>query len=372
MKKAKNGHICPLKVKKAIENFHKKAGEYSIRGKSRKQDRITVAANADDFLGKYNVVLGDICKDFDKNQIVNAYGVKAKDAKLETIKEFTERCYNLYQGFAPLNKLEQANAGNILEERLVRGDALAFYDRHLISAIGSVPDTNKKMSAAEVAKLMVYEKHKNWSRGADVTVEQLNQRRLQITEESVSNEINELSSSKIFKMVAERFQTDTAEKWNEVKERAEQLHNNYQSFTIQHRGNAGLRYIMHSELTTKNVRDKYDKLGEVVAKQILSTPRNNQLVQGVAAGLIDYKDVQRACTAYFKNKGTLEIKNFDQDVFIQKLDNGTLKNEAIAKIAEPIQKEAERKAKQQMNQQKEKNKEKNGDNKDNKMERFKK
>ena len=148
------------------------------------------------------------------------------------------------------------------------------------------------------------------------------------------------------------------------------MHNRYQNFVDNKRGKAGLKFVTNIELTTKKeVRDKYDKFGEIVAKQILSTPRNNQLVQGVAAGLIDYNDIQKACTDYFRSKNTLEPKNFDPDEFVEKLDNGSFKNEAIAKITEPIQKSAERKAKQQLSQQKEKDKE---NNKDNKLEGFKK
>ena len=79
---------------------------------------------------------------------------------------------------------------------------------------------------------------------------------------------------------------------------------------------------------------------------------HNQIVQGVAAGQIDVKDIEKACTEYFRGKRTLDRADMNSAKLKADLSSNKLKNEVIAKISEPMKKAADQKVKRNIEAEK--------------------
>jgi hypothetical protein len=76
----------------------------------------------------------------------------------------------------------------------------------------------------------------------------------------------------------------------------------------------------------------YERLGTIVAKQILTDPQNRMVVQAIESGRMDYEEVITATTEKMKNNHVLEGNHFTVAALHGKLENGRLMNMAVKSI----------------------------------------
>ena len=342
-------------LRRRIDEFRNASEVYYKRGKTSNRERLIVAGDASKEMDNYLRVYDETFAAVDKGYPVNTLGTEIKDSSLSSIKQQIGSYFESYEQIGEMPRLTPEEITQKKAEMIERNNSLRLYEEKLNSVMGKKPDTTKKMSTDDVAKHVVYTNLINNVKRDGVTAEEIDGRTEMLSKTFFSDEVSALTSNKVFKEVAKKYQADTPKKWKEILQKSFDFGNEFSDFVNKRRGQEGINYIMTDKIVLsakKNVKyvDKYDRLGEVVAKQILGAPRNPVLLQGLAAGQFEYKDLQKVCTEYLRKQDVLAAgtRNYlDNDALKTKLDNGTLKAEVLTKVAEPLKKVAEQRTRQE-------------------------
>ncbi|MCR5213451.1 MAG: hypothetical protein K6E10_03480 [Eubacterium sp.] len=347
-----------------LDAFRKASAAYYKRGKTSNPIRLETAKKAAEEIETDLGIIDQLNSAFSNNIATDAFGKSLYDGKFTNISSVLDNYKKLYSNINPIPQLSDAEAKRRINGLADRYNAEAAYNNKLRRTIGKLPAANKGLSASEAAKLYVYQSHKAEIRGKigqgqnlhDVTVEEINVKKEALNARQLKAEYTKLAENKVFIKMVERYQEYAPAKWAKVLKDTKTLINKFTSELKVFKnidGEKALENVEKIELLAgdkKQVNDKYTKLGNLVAKQIITAPRNSLLAQGIVAGLIEYSDFEKACEAHLrKNKfldGGISRTKMTREMIGQKIVDGSLKNEVLAKITKGFTKKVEQKIKQ--------------------------
>ena len=71
---------------------------------------------------------------------------------------------------------------------------------------------------------------------------------------------------------------------------------------------------------------QYERLGEYVARQLMTDPKQCAIVQAIEMDRMSMQEVSRYATEVLQNKRVLEGNHFSKETLQRKIDNGELKS----------------------------------------------
>ena len=342
--------LAELRMK--VAKFEAESKAYYKRGKTSHQQKLTTAQEAFHRFSGYLGVIDDISKAFDLDIPVFSLGKTIRNSPIREVDVVIDKYKDYYRYHNPLPALNNETQSTKLEELVnLRREQSAYMDV-VDSFIGKYPDTSRHISTEGVAKLVVQQQFKELI-SAQNTTEQILHEATRISKDDIKTRINDLKNNKVFKVVAERFQTETPNKWKRILERAQTLNTEYTNYVNNYSGVNAIRYIHENKAfsltAAKNYRrdDKYDKLGEIVAKQILIRPESKELLQGMAAEQFEFADLKKVCAEHLREKGILDRSSngYVEDARLTTmLQNGELRNTVLAKVSEPLKRVVDQRA----------------------------
>ena len=84
----------------------------------------------------------------------------------------------------------------------------------------------------------------------------------------------------------------------------------------------------------QKMENSYNRLGELISKQILADPSNRVMVQSIEAEKIKFNDIQKVVVEKLKRQKVLHGKNFNKERLAEIIKNGTLKQKVTESVLE--------------------------------------
>jgi len=290
--------------------------------------------------------------DIDKGFVIDFYGTEIKKNPFAEVKRSVDSLKSTYNKIQPFETKDEKTLFFERQELVSKMDKLYNFETKLKKVSGGSPTITQRMSVQEVAKLVVYNDLMDNNSNPSRTEEEIIQNTVDLNKNQFKDKVNALAGNKVFKLIAAKYQDRTPQKWKEILKDADELYRDYKIFLQNHRGDFAVEYATHLTLAAKkeNARDNYSRLGELIAKQILTSPGNKALVQGIAAHQFEYSDLEKICGDYLRKNKYLQAgtRNYiDDDTLKIRLENDSLKNEVLTKVAEPLKKAIEQRARQE-------------------------
>jgi hypothetical protein len=349
MKNVNSDQFSMPRLQRRLKEFQEAAEAYYKRGKTSKQDRLTVANEASETVRSYVDMLDDIIKVNDINLFVKEGNAKLVDISFNEAQREMIKLNNIYSKFAPIPITNAEEIPAKVTEALALKKAQHEYKVKLGETIG-LPDTSKKLSTEDVAKLVIFNQYMSKAKAEGMTAADVNEIKELINKNIINDSISVLNNNKVFGIIAKKYQDKAPEKWEEALKKAADIVENYQAFLTSLEKKDIAEYVMPETFNLNAKRkDKYETLGEIIAKQIITHHRNEFIPQAMGAGLVEYKDILNACTECLRKDEVLDhgANALSKAELRTKVKNGTLKNEVLTKISATFGKQMEQKAKQQ-------------------------
>ena len=344
------------RIQRRLKEFHEAAEFYYKRGKTSNPARLEVAREATNDIRFYVDALADINKKSDLPLFIRS----GKNACVESEFFYVKRCAddlkNYYQKSAPLPEMNQNETQEKLQGVLNLKKAQYEYRMHITSAIGGVPDSSKKLSTADAAKLLTFNQYMDSVHADYDTVQTVNQKKDLFSVDDFNNSVNELKNNKVFELFVKKYPRKAPYKWADALKKGSDIVNECRASlksldTLQ----SDIKdYVLDDriKLTAKKnhkQKDRYDRLGEVIAKQIIIDPHNKSVPQAIGAGLVSYKDIVKACTDSLRKDNVLAYDNpaFTPENLKARITDGSLKAEVLNKISSQFTNKMKQEAKKQ-------------------------
>ena len=347
-----------LILKEALENLNEASGAYYKRGKTSNQVKLEVAKEISDELPVMINVLGYIIKMLDKGIVFDGKGKSIIENSYTSMGNNIKSLSELSSEFDAVVKLSHDEVDTRFNELNEVNKARLEFDKLVQSSIGKLPAKNKKLSTKEAAKLVVYKSYIEGTKTKNITADEILERKDAFDKVYFNAWVDELSENKVFKVIAEKYQHKAFEKWKSVLDRANLINDRCNRLVDKYEGNKAINYIYGNEkgfvLTGEKdhkFKDKYERLGEIVANKIITAPHNVNLLQGLAAGQFEMSDLTKACTDYFRKGNVLDGGDalgrnmFTPDILRAKLEDTTFIMETLKNVAVPLKKAQENQAK---------------------------
>ena len=139
--------------RRRLAKFQKAAAEYSKRGKTSNQIRLDVAGEASKDMDAYLKTVNETFEKIDKNFAVDAEGTKLSKASFNRIEAQVGKIRENLKKIENFNDLTSQEIIDRRNEIFSKKTEEHNYEEKLREIAGKLPDTKKKMSVEEVAKL---------------------------------------------------------------------------------------------------------------------------------------------------------------------------------------------------------------------------
>ncbi len=321
---------------------------YLVKSTRGKAERRGVAANARDAFSRYKHIFKELSKDMPSDLINKRTKKTIVNKNYREIASTSQVLHNLYgeNGIQVLN--DDAAVERLNSICYKQADIIVKLEEYL----GKKPEKNADISVKDVAKMVAFGEYKKMVMRDNITTEELSNLGQRITKRVADESVNDLVNNRIFQSIAKKYQKGTLVKWTEINAKADKLCETFNKKVGEMSGQDAIDYANSPDKITlsagkiKKQRDKYDRLGEVIAKKILIAPNNAHLLQGIAAGLIDYNEFEKLCIDQVRKDKKLDNLAKTKASLIEKIENGTYMNNVLDKTAKAVKTSVETREKQ--------------------------
>ena len=178
-----------------------------------------------------------------------------------------------------------------------------------------------------------------------VTVDSLKQLQESVKERfkngSFKKEAETLGSNTVFREVLKANKKNFCTEWAEIEKQATEDVATMKASIAEVSGpdKDPAKFVMSGEVNGENIvtgqearNARYSRLGILVARQILTDPKNRMVVQAIKAGRMQFSEVVETTTQKMRNNRVLEGNHFSLAGLREKIDSGRLKNMAVKSI----------------------------------------
>ncbi len=163
---------------------------------------------------------------------------------------------------------------------------------------------------------------------------------------SFEKKAEKLSKNSLFKELLKQNGGLKYKEWKKIENNTDKaiisIQNNINETMTNHQDIVG--YIMEDKNAeganaaeqdaAQKMENSYNRLGELISKQILADPSNRVMVQSIEAEKIKFNDIQKVVVEKLKRQKVLHGKNFNKERLAETIKNGTLKQKVTESVLE--------------------------------------
>ena len=356
---AQGGSFSIPRFKAALKNLQAVAETYYVRGKTSNPARMEVAEAASREINAYLGILDNITKNCDKNFFTSEGDFI--NFKPNTMSTMALQRRNVIQKIETQDRpMTPDRQKEVIDCNLARNE----YKYNLKRKVGKLPDTSvatNKFSTAEMAKLYVFNQYidaVNKLEDKNENTEYIKDMGNSFDKSVFEDTVNSIKDNKVFQLVVKKYQAKSVKKWNDIIKKANDIVDECERFLDSKNAAEHAEHVLDPTVKLSAKKDfkmssKYDRLGEIVANQIIVNANNDNgtVAQAIAAGFIEYKDVVKACTQSLENDRVLDKDDMNIEKLAGQIKDKEYMSSVMYKIAGSFRKSVERKARQPEAQQ---------------------
>ena len=343
------------KLRDALNDFQIAAEAYSKRGKTSNPDRMVAADHAAKRVGGFVKILDKFCETC-KKDYYTADG-DFIDAKLTQMQTMTQDRRRIVMLADEADRVIDQQKQRLYIDLNIAANEYEYNLKNMVGKLPDVKDATKKFTASDMARLYVFNQNVEAIKILEATDDNINyvkDKSENLDKTIFDDKVNAIKDNKVFQLVVKKYQAGAVKKWDEIIKKADRIVDEYENRLDNKTAAKHAEYVLSPKVNLSAKKDlkmnsKYDRLGEIVARQIIVYANNDNgtVAQAMAAGFIEYKDVVKACTDSLKNDKVLDKEGMNIDKLANQIKDREYMNSVMNKIAGSFRSSVEQKAKQQ-------------------------